>query len=285
MKGIIPFNFEGDAIRVVERNDAPWFVATDVCRVLDIVNSRDALAKLDDDERADVGLTDISSNGVQQQRSFSVVNESGLYTLVLRCREATTPGTLSHRFRKWVTSEVLPSIRKHGFYGRPQSVAQILALQKQTMVLMKALRRESDPSMRGVLSGQLEQILRMQGLPSIPDPDSLAPAPEHPLIADFWEVFDYLDQLSERTRLNHSSNPDLIAVNLNHFAQVAAEARQPIPLLSELKRVLKDSKSRKYIDQRMVRSAINKEHNRHAAEDPRPETLKCWIFAKPGDFV
>lgn len=92
----------------------PWFVATDVCAALGIVNNRDALEKLDDDERG-VGLTD-TTEGV---RKVGIINESGLYTLILRCRNATKPGTVPHRFRKWVTSEVLPSIRKTGSYQIP----------------------------------------------------------------------------------------------------------------------------------------------------------------------
>ncbi|MGN6140268.1 MAG: BRO-N domain-containing protein, partial [Ralstonia sp.] len=91
------------------RDDEPWFVAADVCAALEIANSRDALMKLDADEKG-VGLTD--TLGGRQQ--VAIVSESGMYALVLRCRDAMKLGTVPHRFRKWVTSIVLPAIRKTG---------------------------------------------------------------------------------------------------------------------------------------------------------------------------
>ena len=109
------FNFESHTVRVVMRDDEPWFVAADVCAALEIANSRDALMKLDADEKG-VGLTD--TLGGRQQ--VAIVSESGMYALVLRCRDAMKPGTVPHRFRKWVTSIVLPAIRKTGqFTAQP----------------------------------------------------------------------------------------------------------------------------------------------------------------------
>lgn len=101
-------------IRILNIGGEPWFVAVDVCGVLGITNSRDAIAKLDYDEKG-VGLTD-TLGGTQK---LAIVSESGLYTLVMRCRDAVKAGSIPHKFRKWVTSEVLPSIRKDGFYAVP----------------------------------------------------------------------------------------------------------------------------------------------------------------------
>lgn len=109
---LMPFAFEDHLVRVVVRGETPWFVAGDICRVLGIVNHRDACEKLDDDERDDVGLTD----AIGRQQGTLVVSESGLYTIVLRSRAATTPGSVAHRFRKWVTAEVLPQVRRTGRY-------------------------------------------------------------------------------------------------------------------------------------------------------------------------
>lgn len=109
---LVSFSFDQSFnIRIVMRDGDPWFVAADVCAALGIANNRDALDKLDDDEKG-VALTDTLGG----QQEVGIVNESGLYTLVLRCRQATKPGTVPHRFRKWVTNEVLPSIRKTGAY-------------------------------------------------------------------------------------------------------------------------------------------------------------------------
>ena len=104
---IIPFDFEETAVRVVLRGGAPWFVAADVCRVLGISNSRDAVSRLDDDERDGVGSTDT----IGRVQTMQVVSESGLYALIFTSRKEE-----AKRFRKWVTSEVLPALRQHGRY-------------------------------------------------------------------------------------------------------------------------------------------------------------------------
>ncbi len=111
------FNFGNNEIRVLDKNGEPWFVARDLCDVLGIANNRDGIARLDEDEKG-VALTD-TLGGVQE---LGIVSESGMYTLVLRCRDAIKPGTVPHTFRKWVTAEVLPAIRKHGFYEKPAVV-------------------------------------------------------------------------------------------------------------------------------------------------------------------
>ena len=117
---IIPFDFEEQAVRVVMRGDDPWFVAADVCRVLEITNPSMAVAKLDEDERAVVNLNTLSlSEGIRGNPNTTVISESGLYTVILRSNGALTPGTVQHRFRKWVTAEVLPSIRRTGVYAAP----------------------------------------------------------------------------------------------------------------------------------------------------------------------
>lgn len=110
---IVPFLFEGEGlIRVVELNSHAWFVAADVCRALEVKNTTQALQALDEDEK---GLCSTYTPGGLQD--LLTVSEGGLYTLILRSRQATTPGTVQHRFRKWVTGEVLPAIRKTGHYA------------------------------------------------------------------------------------------------------------------------------------------------------------------------
>ena len=117
MSALTAFDFEQTPVRVFEREDGSvWFVAADVCRALGIKNNRDALEKLDDDEKG-VGLSD-TLGGSQE---MNIISEGGLYTLVLRSRQATTPGTVPHRFRKWVTGEVIPQIRRTGRYEAPEA--------------------------------------------------------------------------------------------------------------------------------------------------------------------
>lgn len=101
------FNFSGTDIRVVTKDGQPWWVAKDVCDVLEIKNSRDALGRLDEDEKG-VASTD-TLGGTQQ---VQVVNESGLYSLVLSSRKPE-----AKQFKRWITHEVIPAIRKTGTYS------------------------------------------------------------------------------------------------------------------------------------------------------------------------
>ncbi|MFD1806175.1 P22AR C-terminal domain-containing protein [Pasteurella oralis] len=111
------FLFETHIIRTLSINNEPWFIAKDICKSLNIANVSDALLKLDGDEKMildnTLGLTESIARQVQE---VNLVSESGMYTLILRCRNAVKKGSVPHRFRKWVTAEVLPQIRKTGKY-------------------------------------------------------------------------------------------------------------------------------------------------------------------------
>lgn len=98
-------------VRIILRDNEPWFVAADVCRALEISNNRDALYRLDDDEKMTVASTDSHSGQRGGAQSYTVVNESGLYSLVLGSRKPE-----AKEFKRWITHEVIPSIRKNGGY-------------------------------------------------------------------------------------------------------------------------------------------------------------------------
>ena len=98
--------FENDAfgkVRTLNLNGEPWFVAVDVCSVLDLSNPTIAVSRLDEDERAKFNLG--------RQGDATIVNEPGLYTLVLGSRKPEAKA-----FKRWITHEVIPAIRKHGVY-------------------------------------------------------------------------------------------------------------------------------------------------------------------------
>lgn len=95
-------------LTTVEIDGEIWFIGTQVCKLLDIKNSSDAIGRLDDDEK----LTSVLPIG-GQNRSVNLISESGLYALIFKSRKPS-----AQQFRKWVTKEVIPSIRKKGFYGR-----------------------------------------------------------------------------------------------------------------------------------------------------------------------
>ena len=106
-------NSDFGKVRVVERDGEPWFVAADVCNVLDLSNPTIAVSRLDEDERAKFNLG--------RQGDATIVNEPGLYTLVLGSRKPEAKA-----FKRWITHEVIPTIRKHGAYITPDKIEEIL---------------------------------------------------------------------------------------------------------------------------------------------------------------
>ena len=103
------FNFHGQEVRTVMFDDKPWFVGKDIAEILGYVNSRDALAKhVDEDDKL---TSQIATAG--QMRNQTVINESGLYSLILSSKLPQ-----AKEFKRWVTSEVLPAIRKQGGFIR-----------------------------------------------------------------------------------------------------------------------------------------------------------------------
>ena len=125
------FNFESNSIRTLAINNEPWFVAKDLCNAINISNYRDAIERLDEDEKG-VALTDTLGG----QQEMNIVSESGMYTLILRCRDAVKKGSIPHRFRKWVTAEVLPTIRKTGKYESKTSVNDRTGLRNAVNMLV-----------------------------------------------------------------------------------------------------------------------------------------------------
>jgi prophage antirepressor-like protein len=133
------FSFESVCnIRMFMINGEPWFVTKDICDALniDVTQAR----KLDKKGWNKKGLYSIQTPGGKQE--LSVVSESGLYIIMLRCKEAMTEGTRAFRFLEWVTGEVLPQIRKTGRYVREElsqaDKARMLA-QEMTSSMLPAI--------------------------------------------------------------------------------------------------------------------------------------------------
>ena len=101
-------NHELGAVRVLEINGESWFIGKDVADILGYTNSRKAIGDHVDDE--DRGVTKCDTLGGEQE--FTIINESGLFSLILSSKLPT-----ARKFKRWVTSEVLPAIRKHGVYA------------------------------------------------------------------------------------------------------------------------------------------------------------------------
>lgn len=157
-------------IRVIMKENEPWFVANDACRILAIANPRDALNRLDNDER-DVVLTD-TLGGKQE---LNVVNEPGLYTLVLGSRKPE-----AKNFKRWLTHEVIPSIRKTGTYSitgeksknqfKKQEVEAKLnnSRARLAQVWLKIAERVNIPEYKQIMSAKAAETLAGQAILPLP---------------------------------------------------------------------------------------------------------------------
>lgn len=135
MSEITVFNNEnfGD-VRIVQMDDDPWFVAKDVTDILMYQNGRDALSRhVDDEDKADVVIHDGSQN-----RNMTIINESGLYSLVLSSKLES-----ARKFKRWITSDVIPQIRKTGAYHTPKTYAEALRALADEAEKAEALKKQN----------------------------------------------------------------------------------------------------------------------------------------------
>jgi len=171
-------NTEFGKVRVMEKDGAPWFVGKDVAEILGYERTADAIrVHVDEDDK---GVGEIQTPGGKQ--AMALINESGLYSLVLQSKLPK-----AKEFKRWVTSEVLPSIRKHGAYMTPEKIEEVL-LNPDTMIKLctqlkeeQAKRREVEKqieeakpkvlfadavsvSSTNILVGDLAKILKQNGI-------------------------------------------------------------------------------------------------------------------------
>ena len=132
MNNLQIFNYNGNEVRTIQKDGEPWWVLKDVCAVLDIKNPTDVTRRLDADEVTRFNLGGLSGE-------TNIINESGLYNVILRSDKPE-----AKPFRKWVTSEVLPSIRKHGAYMTPETLEQAILNPDMMIKLCTALKDEQD---------------------------------------------------------------------------------------------------------------------------------------------
>ncbi len=172
------FNYKSSQVRTVEINSEPWFVLKDVCAILGIANHKMTAQRLDMDEVSQTYLTD----SLGRKQETSIINESGLYNVILRSDKPE-----AKPFRKWVTSEVLPSIRKHGTYMTPEVIErtltdpdyiiQLATTLKEEQQRRRLLERQAEAdrpkvlfadavsaSHTSILVGELAKLLRQNGV-------------------------------------------------------------------------------------------------------------------------
>ncbi|ETT85543.1 prophage antirepressor [Bacillus mycoides FSL H7-687] len=122
-------------VRTVVKGKDVWFVAKDVCDVLEIVNATRSLSRLDEDELHSMKVAD----SLGRLQETNIINESGLYSLIMTSRKPQAKA-----FKKWVTSEVLPSIRKHGAYMTDQVLEQAVTNPDFAIGLLTKLKEEKE---------------------------------------------------------------------------------------------------------------------------------------------
>ncbi|MGL5972279.1 MAG: phage antirepressor [Oscillospiraceae bacterium] len=144
------YNYEGNDVRTVNQNVEPWWVLKDVCDVLDLSNSRMASDRLDEDEK---GVSIVDTLGGEQE--MTVISESGLYNVIFLSRKPQ-----AKKFKRWVTHEVLPSIRKHGVYA----VDAVLANPDMMIAALQELKAERNKSkvLSETVAVQNQQIVEMK---------------------------------------------------------------------------------------------------------------------------
>ena len=133
MNDIQIFNYNSSEVRTIQTDGEPWFVLRDVCNVLGISHVKDTADRLDQDE---VGQTEVIDS-LGRKQTATIINESGLYNVILRSDKPE-----AKPFRKWVTSEVLPTIRRHGMYATPDTVEKMLADPDTTIKLLETIKQE-----------------------------------------------------------------------------------------------------------------------------------------------
>lgn len=135
MNGLKLFTFEGSEVRTLTIDGNPYFIGKDVAEILGYKNTKDALLKhVDDDDKLG---SQIATSG--QRRLMTVINESGLYSLILSSKLPD-----AKKFKRWVTSEVLPAIRKHGGYLTDEKMKEALLNPDTIITLATQLKREKE---------------------------------------------------------------------------------------------------------------------------------------------
>lgn len=149
MNDLVRFEFQGKGVRTVAIDGEPWFVAKDVCEILEIVDPKTSLRGLDEDEKGEHSMPTLG--GMQ---NHTIISESGLYALVFKSRKPE-----AKEFRKWVTKEVLPQIRKTGSYALTptnyiEALEALIAAEKQKQQLQIKL----DESMEWYSIKRMEKL-------------------------------------------------------------------------------------------------------------------------------
>ena len=213
------FDFKGASLRTLtDEAGEPWFVAKDVCDILEISNPSDALKRLDDDERSRFNLG--------RQGETNIVNEAGLYVLVLGSRKPE-----AHEFQRWVTHEVLPQIRRTGGYiPTTDADDDMTILAKAVMIGQRTMEEQKQR-----IAAQQSRIDELQPKASAWDnfvdiPDALSVRDSAKLLSNLGrpvgqtELFEWLDRHDWIFRENKHWSARQSRINAGHLMMVPSKS-------------------------------------------------------------
>ena len=233
MSNLVSFAFEDNLVRSrLDENGEPWFVAKDVCRVLEIANHRDAVAQLDEDEKDGVGISD----AIGREQETTIISESGLYALVFRSRKPQ-----AREFSRWVRKEVLPSLRRKGHYEMPgRSGSRPVDLNPAALRLRPALRER--------ILGSAMQCARLMGASSMAEVESIfcrccelvASTPEQTLLPADKEAELIRDFMRECCRNSKGAKTTAGAVYDHFRVWWNQRSKEPLPSQKRLGALLQE---------------------------------------------
>lgn len=164
MNAIQNFAFEESLVRIVDHSGDTWFVGKDICGALDIRNHKDALGRLDEDERAEVGIADPSGT-----KYATIISEAGVYRLVFTSRKEQ-----AERFKRWLAHEVLPQIRRTGSYAGAAARESLPDLDNSAVSVWRTkidLVREARIQFGAARARLLWEELGLPAVPQLPPDD------------------------------------------------------------------------------------------------------------------
>lgn len=129
------FDYCDNQVRTITKDGDPWFVLKDVCDVLELSDAHKVASRLDNDERNSIPVTD----SLGRQQNSTIINEPGLYNVIMLSRKPE-----AKKFKRWITHEVLPSIRKHGAYITPQTIREYMSKPEHWIELFQTLQNEQE---------------------------------------------------------------------------------------------------------------------------------------------
>lgn len=171
MTNITPFTYDDHPVRVVTIDGEPWFVLVDLCKVLDIANPRNVASRLDDDSK---GVRTMDTPGGAQD--LTIVSEAGMYEVILLSRKPEAKA-----FKRWITHEVIPSIRKHGGYLTPEMTERVLSDPDTIIALATQLKTERAKTAKLAAQHEADK-------PKILFADSVAAAKTSILVGDLAKI-------------------------------------------------------------------------------------------------